>query len=113
MRHEVFDGNTSRWLSADEVDTVGGLLAKHVGRLPVVGSTTEVDGLHLTAERTEGRRKRPTEGSEPPPPSKKRMQLAFSDEEQPPPPSTTYKQHSTADEVRWRLCRCGSRQFST
>lgn len=45
-------------LDDDEVDTVGGLLAKHVGRLPVVGSTTEVDGLHLTAERTEGRRKR-------------------------------------------------------
>ena len=48
---------------------------------------------------TEGRRKRPAEGSEPPPPSKKRTQLAFSDEEQPPPPSTTYKQPSTADEV--------------
>lgn len=45
-------------LDDDEVDTVGGLLAKHVGRLPVVGSTTEVDGVHLTAERTEGRRKR-------------------------------------------------------
>ena len=48
---------------------------------------------------TEGRRKRPAEGSVPRPPSKKRTQLAFSDEEQPPPPSTTYKQHSTADEV--------------
>ena len=48
---------------------------------------------------TEGRRKRPAEGSGPPPPSKKRTQLAFSDEEQPPPPSTTYKQPSTADEV--------------
>ena len=30
---------------------------------------------------TEGRRKRPAEGSEPPPPSKKCTQLAFSDEE--------------------------------
>jgi hypothetical protein len=47
---------------------------------------------------TEGRRKRPAEGSEPPPPLKKRTQLALSDEEQP-PPSTTYKQPSTADEV--------------
>ena len=46
---------------------------------------------------TEGRRKRPAEGSGPPPPSKKRTQLAFSDEEQPPPPSTTYKQPSTVD----------------
>ena len=42
----------------DDVDTVGGLLTKHLDRLPVAGSTVEVDGLHLTAERTEGRRKR-------------------------------------------------------
>lgn len=47
-------------LDDDDVDTVGGLLTKHLGRLPVTGSTTEVDGLHLTAERTEGRRKRVT-----------------------------------------------------
>lgn len=45
-------------LDDDDVDTVGGLLAKHLDRLPVAGSTVEVDGLHLTAERTEGRRKR-------------------------------------------------------
>lgn len=45
-------------LDDDEVDSVGGLLAKHLGRLPVAGSTVTVDGLHLTAERTEGRRKR-------------------------------------------------------
>lgn len=45
-------------LDDDDVDTVGGLLTKHLDRLPVAGSTTEVDGLHLTAERTEGRRKR-------------------------------------------------------
>jgi CBS domain containing-hemolysin-like protein len=44
-------------LDDDDVDTVGGLLAKHLGRLPVRGSTVTVDGLHLTAERTEGRRK--------------------------------------------------------
>ena len=48
---------------------------------------------------TEGRRKRPAEGSEPPPPLKKRTQLAVSDEEGPPSPSTTYKQPSTAVEV--------------
>jgi CBS domain containing-hemolysin-like protein len=42
----------------DDVDTVGGLLTKVLGRLPVAGSVAETDGLHLTAERTEGRRKR-------------------------------------------------------
>ena len=45
-------------LDDDEVDSVGGLLAKHLGRLPVAGSTVTVDGLNLSAERTEGRRKR-------------------------------------------------------
>lgn len=45
-------------LDDDDVDTVGGLLTKYLGRLPVAGSTTAVDGLQLTAERTEGRRKR-------------------------------------------------------
>ena len=45
-------------LDDDDVDTVGGLLTKHLGRLPVVGSIATVDGLQLTAERTEGRRKR-------------------------------------------------------
>mgnify|MGYP002784392783 FL=1 len=45
-------------LDDDDVDSVGGLLAKHLGRLPVRGSTVTIDGLHLTAERTEGRRKR-------------------------------------------------------
>ncbi|HEY4270202.1 MAG TPA: hemolysin family protein [Galbitalea sp.] len=45
-------------LEDDEVDSVGGLLTKAVGRLPVAGSTASVSGLHLTAERTEGRRKR-------------------------------------------------------
>ena len=44
-------------LDDDDVDTVGGLLAKHLGRLPVRGSTVTVDGLHLTAERVEGRGK--------------------------------------------------------
>ncbi|AWB86601.1 hemolysin family protein [Mycetocola zhujimingii] len=44
-------------LDDDEVDSVGGLLAKLLGRLPVAGSAVETDGLVLTAERTEGRRK--------------------------------------------------------
>ncbi|MCU1598612.1 MAG: HlyC/CorC family transporter [Glaciihabitans sp.] len=41
-----------------DVDSVGGLLTKVVGRLPVAGSRAETSGLILTAERTEGRRKR-------------------------------------------------------
>ena len=45
-------------LDDDDVDSVGGLLAKALGRLPVAGSVATVSGLNLTAERTEGRRKR-------------------------------------------------------
>ena len=44
-------------LEDDEVDSVGGLLTKVLGRLPVVGSLAEFSGLLLEAERTEGRRK--------------------------------------------------------
>jgi Mg2+/Co2+ transporter CorC len=40
----------------EEVDTVGGLLAKGLGRVPIAGSQTAVKGLILTAERFEGRR---------------------------------------------------------
>ena len=45
-------------LDDDEVDTVGGLLAKALGRVPIVGSTVEVGGIALRAERLEGRRNR-------------------------------------------------------
>ncbi|UCR89436.1 hemolysin family protein [Mycetocola spongiae] len=45
-------------LEDEDVDTVGGLLSKALGRLPVAGSVAKVDGLTLRAERTEGRRKR-------------------------------------------------------
>jgi len=45
-------------LEDDEVDSVGGLLTKVLGRLPVAGSIAEYSGLILTADRTEGRRKR-------------------------------------------------------
>lgn len=45
-------------LDDDEVDTVGGLLAKALGRVAIVGSTAEVDGVSLRAERLEGRRNR-------------------------------------------------------
>ncbi|WP_426225985.1 hemolysin family protein [Pseudarthrobacter sp. DSP2-3-2b1] len=45
-------------LDDDEVDTVGGLLAKALGRVPIVGSSVDVDGITLRAERLEGRRNR-------------------------------------------------------
>lgn len=51
---ELFDLN----LDDDEVDTVGGLLAKALGRVPIVGSTVVVDGISLKADRLEGRRNR-------------------------------------------------------
>jgi len=44
-------------LEDEDVDSVGGLLTKAVGRLPVIGSTATVSGLILRADRTEGRRK--------------------------------------------------------
>jgi CBS domain containing-hemolysin-like protein len=44
-------------LDDDDVDSVGGLLTKALGRLPVTGSEATISGLVLTAERTEGRRK--------------------------------------------------------
>jgi CBS domain containing-hemolysin-like protein len=45
-------------LEDEDVDSVGGLLAKTLGRLPAAGDEVEVSGLRLTAERIEGRRKR-------------------------------------------------------
>ncbi|WP_382307087.1 hemolysin family protein [Herbiconiux sp. UC225_62] len=45
-------------LDDDDVDSVGGLLSKTLGRLPVAGSVARVSGLELTADRTDGRRKR-------------------------------------------------------
>ncbi len=45
-------------LEDEDVDSVGGLLTKQLGRLPVPGSSVTVSGLVLVAERTEGRRKR-------------------------------------------------------
>jgi CBS domain containing-hemolysin-like protein len=44
-------------LEDDDVDSAGGLLTKALGRLPQTGSTVEVSGLKLRAERVEGRRK--------------------------------------------------------
>jgi CBS domain containing-hemolysin-like protein len=44
-------------LEDEEVDTVGGLLAKLLGRVPIAGARGEIDGLELFADRFEGRRK--------------------------------------------------------
>jgi CBS domain containing-hemolysin-like protein len=41
-----------------DVDTVGGLLAKYLGRVPIPGAQVEAHGLLLTAESTAGRRNR-------------------------------------------------------
>ena len=45
-------------LQDDDVDTVGGLLAKHLGRVPIPGAQVSVQGLELTAESAQGRRNR-------------------------------------------------------
>jgi CBS domain containing-hemolysin-like protein len=42
----------------DDVDTVGGLLAKHLGRVPIAGSVVEAHGLRFEAEAPSGRRNR-------------------------------------------------------
>jgi CBS domain containing-hemolysin-like protein len=44
-------------LDDDDVDTVGGLVSKTLGRLPGVGSKASAHGLLFTVDRTEGRRK--------------------------------------------------------
>ncbi|MGH3372238.1 MAG: transporter associated domain-containing protein, partial [Nocardioidaceae bacterium] len=42
----------------DDVDTVGGLMAKYLGRVPIPGSVVEAHGLRLEAEAPAGRRNR-------------------------------------------------------
>jgi CBS domain containing-hemolysin-like protein len=42
----------------EDVDTVGGLLAKYLGRVPIPGSECVVEGLRLRAESAAGRRNR-------------------------------------------------------
>jgi CBS domain containing-hemolysin-like protein len=51
---ELFDVD----LPADEVETVGGLLAQALGRVPIPGAEATVAGLSLVAEGTAGRRNR-------------------------------------------------------
>jgi magnesium and cobalt exporter, CNNM family len=40
----------------DDVDSVGGLMAKHLGRVPIPGSHVEAHGLRFEAEEASGRR---------------------------------------------------------
>uniref|UniRef100_UPI0025F01F70 hemolysin family protein n=1 Tax=uncultured Actinomyces sp. TaxID=249061 RepID=UPI0025F01F70 len=41
----------------DDVDTVGGLLTKAIGRVPLPGAAGDIQGVHLLAEETAGRRR--------------------------------------------------------
>ncbi len=49
---ELFD----REVEDEDVETVGGLLAKALGRVPIPGASARVQGLELEAERPAGRR---------------------------------------------------------
>jgi CBS domain containing-hemolysin-like protein len=51
---ELFDVN----IDAEDVETVGGLLAHRLGKVPIAGSVATVSGLRLTAESLAGRRNR-------------------------------------------------------
>lgn len=51
---ELFDVE----LPADEVETVAGLMAQTLGRVPIPGARARIDGLLLVAEGTTGRRNR-------------------------------------------------------
>ena len=49
---EIFGIN----LEDEEVDTVGGLLAKNLGKVPIVGAEVTVNGIHIRAISAGGRR---------------------------------------------------------
>jgi CBS domain containing-hemolysin-like protein len=40
----------------EDIDSVGGLMAKHLGRVPIPGSIVEAHGLRFLAEDASGRR---------------------------------------------------------
>jgi CBS domain containing-hemolysin-like protein len=42
----------------DGIDTVGGLMAQILGRVPIAGSTVTIEGWSITSERPVGRRRR-------------------------------------------------------
>ncbi|GAB3986020.1 hemolysin family protein [Plantactinospora veratri] len=92
---ELFDVE----LPADEVETVGGLLAQSLGRVPLPGASADVGGLRLIAEGTTGRRnhidsvlvRRLTEADEP-----EQQQTATDPESR--GMQSTREQHSRAEE---------------
>ena len=43
-----------------DIDTIGGYMAKMLGRVPIPGSSIEISGWRFTAERPAGRRHRIT-----------------------------------------------------
>jgi len=45
-------------LDDEDVETVGGLMAKQLNKVPIAGSVVKYDGLELVAERSAGRRNR-------------------------------------------------------
>jgi CBS domain containing-hemolysin-like protein len=45
-------------LEDEDVETVGGLMAKQLNKVPIAGSVVKVAGLELVAERSTGRRNR-------------------------------------------------------
>ena len=45
-------------LDDEDVETVGGLMAKQLNRVPIAGSVVKIAGLELVAERSTGRRNR-------------------------------------------------------
>ncbi|MGO2541069.1 hemolysin family protein [Specibacter sp. AOP5-B1-6] len=53
-----FGEHFNKDIDDDEVDTVGGYLAKHLGKIPSVGDSVEVNGLLLVADRMEASRNR-------------------------------------------------------
>ena len=52
--HELFGFEVDE----EDVDSVGGLMAKHLGRVPIPGSHVEAHGLRFVAESAAGRRNR-------------------------------------------------------
>ena len=43
---------------SEDVDTIGGLMAQKLGRVPIAGSTITLKGWKITSERPVGRRRR-------------------------------------------------------
>jgi CBS domain containing-hemolysin-like protein len=55
---DEFDPHQQEVERLDDGDSVGGLMAKHLGRVPIPGSVVQVGGLVLEAEEAKGRRNR-------------------------------------------------------